>query len=94
MPCCHCNKLCSLGCSCVLTDAGWPGLQMRLQRPTVSAEMSFMLAVAGFFIPSFGLGGTTPTPFQSFDLLLTGATCLHLPGFCLPRGDRAMVHDS
>lgn len=35
--------------------------------------MSFMLAVANFFIPSFGLGGITPTPFQSFDLLLTGA---------------------
>lgn len=45
---------------------------MRLQRPTVSAEMSFMLAVAKFFIPGFALGGITPTPFQSYDILLTG----------------------
>ena len=49
---------------------------MRLQRPTVSAEMSFMLAVTKFFVPGFALGGITPTPFQSYDLLLTGTAWL------------------
>ncbi|KAK9815130.1 hypothetical protein WJX73_008307 [Symbiochloris irregularis] len=47
-------------------------IEVRLQRPTVSAEMSFMLAVTSFFVPGFALGGITPSPFQSYDLLLTG----------------------
>ena len=47
--------------------------QVRMQRPTVSAEMSLMLAIAKFFIAGFTLGGVTPTAFHSNDLLLTGA---------------------
>lgn len=52
--------------------------QVRLQRPTVSAEMSFMLAVTSFFVPGFALGGITPAPFTTYDLLLTGDGLFHL----------------
>ena len=47
-------------------------MQVRLQRPTVSAEMSLMLAIAKFFVPGFTLGGVTPTAFHTSDMLLTG----------------------
>ena len=46
---------------------------MRLQRPTVSAEMSFLLAVLKFYVPSAASSGATPIPFHSEDVLLTGA---------------------
>lgn len=45
-------------------------LQVRLQRPTITAEISFMLAVTKFFVPTFALSGAQPIPFQSLDLLL------------------------
>ena len=48
-------------------------MQVRLQRPTVSAEMSLMLAIAKFFVPGFTLGGVTPIAFHTSDLILTGA---------------------
>ena len=48
------------------------GVQVRLQRPTVTAEMSLMLAIAKFFIAGFSLGSTTPTAFHTSDLLLKG----------------------
>ena len=47
-------------------------MQVRLQRPTVTAEMSLMLAIAKFFITGFSLGSTTPTAFHTSDLLLKG----------------------
>ena len=46
--------------------------QVRLQRPTVSAEMSFLLAVLKFYVPSAASSGATPIPFHSEDILLTG----------------------
>ena len=48
------------------------GSQVRLQRPTVSAEMSFLLAVLKFYVPSAASSGATPIPFHSEDVLLTG----------------------
>ena len=45
-------------------------LQVRLQRPTITAEISFMLAVTKFFVPTFALSGAQPVPFQSLDLRL------------------------
>lgn len=45
-------------------------LQVRLQRPTITAELSFMLAVTKFFVPSFALSGAKPIPFQTFDVQL------------------------
>ena len=49
-------------------------LQIRLQRPTITAEISFMLAVTKFFVPSFALSGAQPIPFQSLDLQLGSET--------------------
>ena len=73
--CMCCTAVVSRHCIVVneLTRVRFP-VQMRLQRPTVSAEMSFMLAVTKFFVPGFALGGITPTPFQSYDLILTGVS--------------------
>ena len=45
-------------------------LQIRLQRPTITAEISFMLSVTKFFVPGFVLSGAQPIPFQSLDLQL------------------------
>ena len=55
----------------------WPDLrscttQVRLQRPTISAEMSFLLAVMKFYIPDFAIASVTPVPFQTQDVLLSG----------------------
>ncbi len=47
-------------------------LQVRLQRPTISAEMSFLLAVVKFYLPDFAIGSITPVPFRTQDILLTG----------------------
>ena len=47
-------------------------LTLRLQRPTVVAEVSFMLAVTKFFVPGFAMSGVTPIPFTTSDLLLQG----------------------
>ena len=47
--------------------------QVRLQRPTVSAEMSFLLEVVTFFVPNLALDGAKTAPFRTHDLLLTGA---------------------
>lgn len=47
-------------------------LQVRLQRPTISAEMSFLLAVMKFYVPDFAIASVTPIPFQTQDVLLTG----------------------
>ena len=47
--------------------------QVRLQRPTVSAEMSFLLDVVTFFVPNLALDGAKTAPFRTHDLLLTGA---------------------
>eukprot|EP00884_Botryococcus_braunii_P010315 jgi/Botrbrau1/19285/Bobra.0073s0028.1 len=48
-------------------------LQLRLQRPTISAEMSLLLAITKFYVPSFFLTGVAPIPFHSEDILLTDA---------------------
>ncbi len=50
-------------------------IQMRLQRPTVVAEVGFMLSITKFFVPGFAMSGITPTPFESTDLVLEGDTC-------------------
>ena len=55
----------------------WPDtrsctVQVRLQRPTISAEMSFLLAVMKFYIPDFAIASVTPIPFQTQDVLLSG----------------------
>lgn len=64
-------------------------IQMRLQRPTVVAEVGFMLSVAKFFIPGFAMSGLVPIPFESNDVVLTGellhtngiiAVCCSVPG--------------
>ena len=47
-------------------------MQVRLQRPTISAEMSFLLAVMKFYIPDFAIASVTPIPFQTQDVLLSG----------------------
>lgn len=47
-------------------------MQIRLQRPTISAEMSFLLAVMKFYVPDFAIASVTPIPFQTLDVLLTG----------------------
>ncbi|KAK9834254.1 hypothetical protein WJX81_000411 [Elliptochloris bilobata] len=47
-------------------------LQVRLQRPTVSAEMSFLLEVITFLVPNLALDGAKTAPFRMHDLLLTG----------------------
>ncbi len=50
-------------------------VQVRLQKPTISAEMSFLLAVVKFYLPDFAIGSITPIAFQSQDILLTGKDC-------------------
>ena len=54
-------------------------IRLRLQRPTVTAEMGFMLAVTKFFVPGFALSGAHPIPFHSDDMLLkvsASANCI------------------
>ncbi|KAK9908805.1 hypothetical protein WJX75_003140 [Coccomyxa subellipsoidea] len=46
-------------------------IRVRLQRPTISAEMSFLLAVVKFYLPDFAIGSITPVPFYTQDILLT-----------------------
>ena len=81
----HCRRRQRRDCRCLaLLTACWrsgPGAQVRLQRPTVTAEMSLMLAIAKFFIAGFSLGSSTPTAFHTSDLLLKGA-CPEPP--CIP----------
>ena len=50
----------------------WLQIQLRLQKPTVVAEVGFMLAVTKFFVPGFTMSGNTPTPFESNDIVLEG----------------------
>lgn len=45
-------------------------IQVRLQRPTVVAEVGFMLSVAKFFVPGFAMSGLVPIPFESNDVVL------------------------
>ena len=47
-------------------------VQVRLQRPTVVAEIGFMLSVTKFFVPGVTMSGVTPTPFESNDVVLEG----------------------
>lgn len=47
-------------------------VQLRLQRPTVVAEIGFMLSVTKFFVPGVTMSGVTPTPFESNDVVLEG----------------------
>lgn len=47
-------------------------VQVRLQRPTVVAEIGFMLSVTKFFVPGVTMSGITPTPFESNDVVLEG----------------------
>ena len=47
-------------------------MQVRLQRPTISAEMSFLLALVKFYVPDFAIASVTPIPFQTQDVLLRG----------------------
>ena len=47
-------------------------IQVRLQRPTVVAEIGFMLSVTKFFVPGVAMSGITPTAFESNDVVLEG----------------------
>ncbi len=47
-------------------------LQVTLQRPTVVAEIGFLLAVTKFFVPTMAISGVSPIPFISQDIYLTG----------------------
>ena len=47
-------------------------LQIRLQRPTITAEIGFMLAVTKFFVPTLPLSEAEPRPFHTLDILLDG----------------------
>jgi hypothetical protein len=58
--------------------------QVRLQRPTVVAEVGFILAVTKFVLPSFSLSGVRPVPFSSSDVLLQGVPSGLRPFACLP----------
>lgn len=51
-------------------------IQVRLQRPTVVAEVGFMLTVTKFFVPGFASSGLTPIPFESNDVVLEGKPSL------------------
>lgn len=53
-------------------------VQVRLQKPTISAEMSFLLAVVKFYLPDFAIGSINPVPFQTQDILLTGKTLCYI----------------
>ena len=69
------GQLCSerpLLCLQAQPRAAQQKLTLRLQRPTVVAEVIFMLAVTKFFVPGFAMSGVTPIPFTSSDLLLQG----------------------
>ena len=50
------------------------GLQVTLQRPTVVAEIGFLLAVTKFFVPTMAISGVSPIPFMSQDIYLEGAS--------------------
>lgn len=56
-------------------------VQLRLQRPTVVAEIGFMLAVTKFFVPGVTMSGVTPTPFDSNDVVLEGKPAPPPPSF-------------
>ena len=47
-------------------------LQITLQRPTVVAEIGFLLAVTKFFVPTMAISGVSPIPFASQDIYLEG----------------------
>lgn len=47
-------------------------LQITLQRPTVVAEIGFLLAVTKFFVPTMAISGVSPIPFVSQDIYLEG----------------------
>ncbi len=51
-------------------------LAVRLQQPTLVAEVGFILAVTKFAYPSLPVSGVSPIPFRSNDLLLQGARVL------------------
>ena len=46
--------------------------QVTLQRPTVVAEIGFLLAVTKFFVPTMAISGVSPIPFISQDIYLEG----------------------
>ena len=45
-------------------------LRVRLQRPTITAEVGFMLAVTKFVVPTLSLDEAKPRPFRSLDVQL------------------------
>ena len=57
---------------------GWfVQIQVRLQRPTVVAEVGFMLSVTKFFVPGFTMSGVSLVPFESNDVVLEGELSSH-----------------
>lgn len=47
-------------------------LAVTLQKPLLVAELSFLLAVTQFVVPTFSFVKSSPIPYASHDLLLTG----------------------
>ncbi|KAK9858457.1 hypothetical protein WJX84_002370 [Apatococcus fuscideae] len=47
-------------------------IRVTLQRPTVVAEIGFLLAVTKFFVPTMAISGVSPIPFMSQDIYLEG----------------------
>jgi hypothetical protein len=48
-------------------------LAIKLQKPTFVVELSFLLGVTRFFVPTFDFANNSPLPYRTCDILLTGA---------------------
>ncbi len=57
-------------------------LRLTLQKPSLVAELGFMMALTKFFVPSVELLGNTPIPYASQDILLTGVYISVLSWIC------------
>ncbi|KAK9827173.1 hypothetical protein WJX74_009221 [Apatococcus lobatus] len=53
-------------------------IRITLQRPTVVAEIGFLLAVTKFFVPTMAISGVSPIPFVSQDIYLEGKQLLRV----------------
>lgn len=50
-------------------------LGITLQKPVFVAELSFLLSIARFVMPSFAFVKSSPIPYVSYDVLLDGKSC-------------------
>lgn len=58
-------------------------LSVTLQKPLFVAELSFLLAITKFVVPTFAFVRNSPTPFGTHDILLSGEARQGGDG-CLP----------